>query len=115
MPPPPPSGPPSAPPSTPPPPPHGVPEAAGPSEQHPSEHWAAVHGLAGIALVALTIAHIYFALRPEKLFITKSMILGWMSRENYLEHYDSERWPAGEEASRADRTGGTKSREVPAS
>ena len=40
-----------------------------------------LHGLAGVALVALIMAHIYFAVRPEKLFITKSMIFGWISRE----------------------------------
>ena len=52
-----------------------------------------LHGLAGIGFVALVTAHIYFAIRPEKWFITKSMIFGWMDRERYLEHYDSQRWP----------------------
>jgi cytochrome b subunit of formate dehydrogenase len=70
-----------------------------------------LHGLSGIALVALITVHVYFALRPEKLFITKSMIFGWMSREKYLEHHDPERWPIGEEASEA---GPSRSREVPA-
>ncbi len=36
--------------------------------------------------------HVYFAVRPEKLDITKSMILGSMSREFYLRHYDPQRW-----------------------
>jgi hypothetical protein len=40
--------------------------------------------------------HIYFAIRPEKFFITKSMMFGWMSREKYLEHYDPNRWPVEE-------------------
>ena len=35
-----------------------------------------LHGLAGVGFVGLVIAHIYFALRPEKLWITKSMIFG---------------------------------------
>ncbi len=35
-----------------------------------------LHGLAGIALVALVIVHIDFAIRPEKLAITNSMIFG---------------------------------------
>lgn len=51
-----------------------------------------LHGLAGVGLIALVMMHIYFALRPEKLPITKSMILGWMSREYYLEEHDPERW-----------------------
>jgi hypothetical protein len=36
--------------------------------------------------------HVYFAVRPEKLDITKSMIFGSMSREFYLKHYDPRRW-----------------------
>jgi len=58
-----------------------------------------LHGLAGIGFVALVTVHIYFAIRPEKLFITKSMIVGWITREQYLEHHDPERWPITEEPS----------------
>ena len=50
------------------------------------------HGLAGVALVGLVIAHVYFAVRPEKWWITKSMILGWITRRQYLEHHEPERW-----------------------
>lgn len=52
-----------------------------------------LHGLAGVGLIALVMMHVYFAIRPEKLAITKSMIVGSMNREFYLEHYDPERWP----------------------
>jgi len=72
-----------------------------------------LHGFTGIALVALIMAHVYFALRPEKLFITESMIFGWMSREKYLEHYDPERWPVGEQSPKAGTSGESKAR-VPA-
>lgn len=51
-----------------------------------------LHGLAGVGFVGLIIAHIYFALRPEKLWITKSMILGYITRRQYLEHHDPDRW-----------------------
>lgn len=51
-----------------------------------------LHGVAGVALVGLVIAHVYFAVRPEKWWITKSMIFGWISRRNYLEHHDPSRW-----------------------
>jgi len=50
------------------------------------------HGLAGVALVGLVIAHVYFAVRPEKWWITKSMLLGWITRRQYLEHHDPDRW-----------------------
>ncbi len=51
-----------------------------------------LHGLAGVGLIALVIVHVYFAIRPEKRDITKSMIFGSMPRDFYLEHYDAERW-----------------------
>jgi cytochrome b subunit of formate dehydrogenase len=51
-----------------------------------------VHGLAGVGFVGLIIAHIYFAIRPEKLWITRSMLLGSITRREYLEHHDPHRW-----------------------
>ncbi len=35
-----------------------------------------LHGLAGVGLIALIMVHIYFAVRPEKFVITKSMVFG---------------------------------------
>ena len=54
-----------------------------------------LHGLAGVGLIALIMVHVYFAIRPEKLDITRSMIFGSMRREFYLKHYDPERWTTG--------------------
>jgi len=51
-----------------------------------------LHGLAGVGLIALIMVHVYFAIRPEKLVITKSMIFGTLAREHYLEHHDPQRW-----------------------
>jgi cytochrome b subunit of formate dehydrogenase len=51
-----------------------------------------LHGLSGIGLVGLTIAHIYFAIRPEKLWITKGMVFGDITRQEFLEHHDPQRW-----------------------
>jgi cytochrome b subunit of formate dehydrogenase len=51
-----------------------------------------LHGLAGVGLIALVMVHIYFALRPEKFVITKSMVFGSLPKEYYLEHHDPERW-----------------------
>jgi cytochrome b subunit of formate dehydrogenase len=51
-----------------------------------------LHGLAGVGLITLTIVHVYFAVRPEKLPITASMIVGSMSREFYLKEHDPRRW-----------------------
>lgn len=54
-----------------------------------------LHGLAGVGLITLVIVHIYFALRPEKLPITASMIVGSMSRNFYLKEHDPKRWAVG--------------------
>jgi cytochrome b subunit of formate dehydrogenase len=51
-----------------------------------------MHGFAGVALVGLVIAHVYFAVRPDKWWITKGMIFGWITRRQYLEHHDAKRW-----------------------
>src|SRR4029450_8439300 len=50
------------------------------------------HGLAGVGLVGLIIAHVYFAVRPDKWWITKGMIFGWITRRQYLEHHEPNRW-----------------------
>ena len=61
-----------------------------------------LHGLAGVGLIALVMVHVYFAIRPEKLEITKSMIFGSMSRNHYLEHHDPQRWaPEGRSSNKA--------------
>ncbi len=51
-----------------------------------------LHGLAGVGLIALTMVHVYFAVRPEKLVQTKAMIFGSLPRDFYLDHHDPERW-----------------------
>ena len=50
------------------------------------------HGLMGVGFVGLVIAHVYFALRPEKLWITRAMIFGFITRRQYLEFHDPKRW-----------------------
>jgi len=59
--------------------------------------WAAiyvVHDLAAMAVLAAVMIHVYFAIRPEKLWMTRSMILGWITRSDYLAHYDPAFWEA---------------------
>lgn len=51
-----------------------------------------LHGLSALILVTMVIAHVYFALRPEKLYFTRSMIRGWISRPEYEAHHDTDRW-----------------------
>jgi cytochrome b subunit of formate dehydrogenase len=51
-----------------------------------------LHGLATLALIAVICLHIYFGLRPEKLFYTRSMISGWISRDELAANHDPERW-----------------------
>ncbi len=51
-----------------------------------------VHGVSGVALITMVLTHIYFAVRPEKWWITLSMINGWIGRDQYLAHHDPKRW-----------------------
>jgi cytochrome b subunit of formate dehydrogenase len=53
----------------------------------------AAHGLSAMAMITLIMLHVYFALRPEKLWITASMIHGRISWENYRRYHDPRRWP----------------------
>ncbi len=62
-----------------------------------------LHGLAGVGLVGLVIAHVYFAVRPDKWWITKSMLLGWITRRQYLDYHDPDRWTMGSELAKPTR------------
>jgi formate dehydrogenase subunit gamma len=63
------------------------------------------HGLAGVGLVGLVIAHVYFAVRPDKWWITKSMIFGYITRRQYLEHHEPSRWVVTRERPNAKSAG----------
>ena len=54
-----------------------------------------LHGLSTLALIALVVFHLYFTLRPEKLFYLRSMIKGWISEDELAAHHDPERWVTG--------------------
>ena len=52
-----------------------------------------------MVLVLMTITHVYFAIRPEKRWQARSMFKGWITREEYVEYHDPERWaPPGVES-----------------
>jgi cytochrome b subunit of formate dehydrogenase len=51
-----------------------------------------VHGFGSMGLVTLVMIHIYFALRPEEWWLTRSMFRGTVSRKEYVDHCDSSRW-----------------------
>lgn len=62
-----------------------------------NETWGiiyAVHGFAAMAIVTMVMIHVYFALRPDEWHLTRSMFRGWISRKEYSEHHDAERWKA---------------------
>ena len=51
-----------------------------------------LHGLATLSLIAFTAIHIYFAVRPEKLFYTRGMIKGWISENEAKANHDLDKW-----------------------
>jgi formate dehydrogenase subunit gamma len=55
-----------------------------------------LHGLTTLALVALIAFHLYFTLRPEKLFYLRSMVKGWISEEELSANHDPDRWTPDE-------------------
>jgi formate dehydrogenase subunit gamma len=66
-----------------------------------SDTWGviyAIHGFASMALVTFVMIHIYFALRPEEWWLTRSMFRGTISRKEYAEHCDASRWQASDGA-----------------
>jgi len=67
-----------------------------------------LHGFSGVALITMVMAHVYFAIRPEKWWLTRSMIKGWITRREFLSHFDPEAWQVGDEPSQtASPTGGS--------
>lgn len=57
-----------------------------------------IHGLSTLALIGLIALHVYFGLRPEKLFYLRSMFKGWISEEELAANHDPERWMPDESA-----------------
>jgi cytochrome b subunit of formate dehydrogenase len=55
-----------------------------------------IHGISTLGLVGVICLHVYFALRPEKLFYTRSMIKGWISKEEMTANHDPQRWTPDE-------------------
>ena len=53
-----------------------------------------------LLFVTLTLTHSYFAVRPDKFWLTKSMVLGYVDRNSYLEHHDPERWIVSQETTK---------------
>lgn len=57
-----------------------------------------IHDFAAMAMITLVMIHIYFALRPEEWWLTRSMFRGWISRAEYFDHCDSKRWVVSDRA-----------------
>ncbi len=51
-----------------------------------------LHGLSTLLFVSSIMLHIYFSLRPEKSHYLRSMFKGWLTREEYNENHDPDRW-----------------------
>jgi formate dehydrogenase subunit gamma len=55
-----------------------------------------VHGFAAMALITMVMIHIYFAIRPDEWRLTRAMFRGWITRREYEQHHDTQRWAADE-------------------
>lgn len=52
------------------------------------------HGAAALFALSLIMLHIYFGIRPDKLWISRSMVFGWIYGRDYREKFDLARWKA---------------------
>jgi cytochrome b subunit of formate dehydrogenase len=55
-----------------------------------------LHDLASFASLFLIILHVYFSVRPESRMYLRSMVSGWVTREDLRRHHDPERVNRGE-------------------
>lgn len=55
-----------------------------------------IHDFCALIALPFIMIHIYFALRPDKFWILRSMVLGWMTRGDYLANHDPKRWTVTE-------------------
>jgi cytochrome b subunit of formate dehydrogenase len=55
-----------------------------------------LHDLAALLSVFLILVHVYFGLLPEKRMYLRSMVQGWVTREELNAHHDAERVARGE-------------------
>ena len=51
-----------------------------------------LHGLSTLFFVSFVMMHIYFSIRPEKAMYLRSMIKGGITKEEYNENHDPDRW-----------------------
>lgn len=50
------------------------------------------HGLSTLFFISFIMMHIYFSLRPEKALYLRSMFKGWLTKKEYEENHDPDRW-----------------------
>jgi cytochrome b subunit of formate dehydrogenase len=47
-----------------------------------------LHGFAGLFSITMIIVHFYFAVRPQKMYMTRSMLRGWINRKECERNHD---------------------------
>ncbi len=65
-----------------------------------AETWGIVffiHGLVALCFVSAIMLHVYFSLRPESRMYLRSMIKGWISKNEYEDKHDQSLWPQHEQ------------------
>jgi len=55
-----------------------------------------VHDLAALAVIALVLIHVYLGLRPDRWWTLRAMVLGSITRREYLTHFDPKRWASSD-------------------
>lgn len=59
-----------------------------------------IHDFFALGLITLIIMHVYFAVRPDKIFLLRSMIVGWITEKELEAEHEPNRW-RGERANQS--------------
>jgi len=51
-----------------------------------------IHGFSALLLITMVMAHVYFALRPEKALFLRAMVFGWITRGEFERLHEPRRW-----------------------
>jgi len=51
-----------------------------------------LHGLVALVFVSIIMLHVYFSLRPEKRLYLRSIVKGWITRAEYEQEHDPDKW-----------------------
>lgn len=50
-----------------------------------------------VDVTKMVMVHVYFAIRPEELYMMRSMLRGWITREEFEQNHHPELWDTADQ------------------